>query len=240
MRRLATDLATARGALDVGFVVTVTPKARSIELRVRKDGEKIEAKSSAKPLEIEANAEVEVVIADVATVHVRGGRRETQEKARSLENRWSQEVAAPSSPPVDHPTFAGLGAKIAEAQELDTGIKTKDVDLESLRARIAALAGAAAALREATDRVAACRASLGEVGLDTLAGDLKALGADATVGLRKRRQQLSREAEDGRRIASQAANARTLADERTRHSKMAVDAAIVARDACADIFPRRE
>ena len=38
MRKLATDLAAARGALDVGFVVTVTPKAR-LDMRVQKDGQ---------------------------------------------------------------------------------------------------------------------------------------------------------------------------------------------------------
>src|SRR5579863_2543238 len=40
MRRLATELAAARGALDVGFVVTVSPKG-SLDLRVRKDGKKV-------------------------------------------------------------------------------------------------------------------------------------------------------------------------------------------------------
>jgi hypothetical protein len=93
------------------------------------------------------------------------------------------------------------------------------------------------ALREASDRAEACRVSLGDVGLDTLAADLKALGADATTGLRKRRQQLSREAEAARTIAHQAANAHTLAGERTRHSRLALDAAVVARDAALAAFP---
>jgi chromosome segregation ATPase len=109
--------------------------------------------------------------------------------------------------------------------------------LESLRAQIAALSGAAEALREASDRAATCRTSLGDVGLDTLAADLKALGADAIAGLRKRRQQLSKEAEAARRIASEAANDRTLADERTRHSRRALDAAVKARDAALTAFP---
>ena len=65
-------------------------------------------------------------------------------------------------------------------------------------------------------------ALLGDVGLDTLAADLKALGADPTAGLRKRRQQLSKEAEEARRIASEATNDRTLTDERTRQSKIGV------------------
>jgi len=235
MRKLATELAAARGALDVGFVVTVIPKAR-LDLRVRKYGEKVEAKSTAKPLEIEANAEVEVAIADVATVRIRGGRREAQEKAQNLENRWSREVE-PHFIAADVADLDGLDAKIAEAQELDAGIKSKDADLESLRSQIAALAGAAEALREASDRAATCRTSLGDVGLDTLAADLKALGAYATAGLRKRRQQLSKDAEAARTIANQAGTARTLADERTRHLMLALDASVVARDAALAAFP---
>jgi hypothetical protein len=75
------------------------------------------------------------------------------------------------------------------------------------------------------------------VGLDTLATDIKALGADVTAGLRRRRQQLSKEAEAARRIANQAANDRTLADERTRHSRLALDVASAARDAALTAFP---
>jgi hypothetical protein len=235
MRRLSTDLATARGALDVGFVVTVSPNRR-LDLQVRKDGKKVETKSTAKPLEFEANAEVEVAIGDVATVRVRGGRREAQQKAQNLENRWEQEVT-PHLIAAGVTDLDGLGAKIAEAQELDGGIKTKDAELESLRAQIAALSGSAAALRESSGRAAACRASLGGVGLDVLAPEIKALGADATAGLRRRRQQLSKEAEAARTVASQAANARTLVDERTRHSRLALDAAVVARDAALAAFP---
>lgn len=235
MRKLSRELAAARGALDVGFVVTVTPKAR-LALRVRKDGKEVESTSTTKPLDIEANAEVEVAIADIATVRVRGGRREAQEIAQNLEDRWSRDVEP-------HVIAAGvtdldsLDAKIAEAQELDAGIKTKDAELESLRAQIAALTGAAETLREASDRAALCRVALGDVRPDTLAADLKALGADATAGLRKRRQQLSKEAEAARMIANQAANDRTLADERTRHSISALDAAVAARDGALTAFP---
>ena len=127
MRRLATELAAARGALDVGFVVTVSPKG-SLDLRVRKDGKKVEAKSTAKPLEIEANAEVEIAIADVATVHVRGGRREAQEKAQALENSWGRDVE-PHLVAAGVADLDGLDAKIAECRELDAGIKAKDAEV---------------------------------------------------------------------------------------------------------------
>jgi hypothetical protein len=236
MRRLARELAAARGALDVGLVVTVSPNA-FLDLRIRKDGEEVDSTLIAQPLDIEANAEIEISIADVATVRVRGGRREALEKALGLEERWSREVS-PHLMSAGVTDLDGLDAKIAEAQELDAGIAKKDAEIESLRARIAALTGAEETLREASDRAAARRASLGNVGLDTLAGDIKALGADVTAGLRKRRQQLSKEAESARRIANQAANDHTVADERTRHSRSALDAANAALEAARPAFPK--
>ena len=212
------SLATARGALDVGFVVTVSPKG-SLDLRVRKDGKKVEAKSTAKPLEIEASAEVEIAIADIATVHVRGGRREAQEKAQGLENSWGRDVE-PHLVAAGVADLDGLDAKIAECRELDAGIKAKDAEVESLRTQIAALTGAAEALREASNRAETCRAALGDVQLDTLAADLKALGADPIVGLRKRRQELLKEAEGVRAIANDAATPRPLpTNARGTHSR---------------------
>ena len=187
-------------------------------------------------MEIEANAEVEIAIADVATVRVRGGRREAQEKAQALENSWGRDVE-PHLVAAGVTDLDGLDAKIAECRELDAGIKAKDAELESLRGQIAALTGAAEALREASNRAEICRAALGDVPLDTLAADLKALGADPIAGLRKRRQQLLKEAEEARAIANDAANAQTLADERTRHSRLALDAAVASRDAALPAFP---
>jgi len=235
MRRLATELAAARGALDVGFVITVTPKAR-LDLKVRKDGQKVESSSTAQPLDIEARGEVEVAIGDVATVHVRGGRREAQEKAKGLEDRWKKEVE-PHLLAGGLADLDGLDAKSREAQELDADIKAKDTELESLRPQLAALTGAAQALREASERAAACRAALGDVGLDTLAADLKALGSDVIAGLRKRRQKYSQEADAARTSASRAASDRTLADERARNSKAALDTAVGARDTALAAFP---
>ena len=48
---------------------------------------------------------------------------------------------------------------------------------------------------------------------------------------------MSKEAEAARTIANDAANAQTLADERTRHSQSALDAAVAARDAALPAFP---
>jgi len=234
MRKLATELASARGALNVGFVVTVSPNG-PLDLSIRKDEKKAEAKSTAKPIDIEANAEVEVAIADMATVRVRGGRRAAQENLQGLEDRWRREME-PHLVAAGVTEMDGLDARVAEAQALDGAIKAKDTELESLRAQIAALSGAAETLREASDRAATCRAALGGVGLDTLGADLKALGSDVIAGLRKRRQQLSKEAEAARTIANQATNDRTLADERTRQSRLALGGAVAARDAALTAF----
>ena len=234
MRKLARELDVARGALDVGFVVTVTPKQR-LDLRVQKDGQKVDTTSTAQPIDIEANAEVEVTIADIATLAVRGGRRKAQEKAQELEDRWNRE-AAPLLIAAGVTDLDGLDTKIAEAHELDAEINAKNAEIESLRTQISALGGAAETLREASDRAAACRTLLGDVGLDTLAAEVKALGTDATAGLRKRRQQLSREADAARNSAGEAANDRTRADERTRHSKSMLDSAVTARDAALTAF----
>jgi hypothetical protein len=235
MRKLATDLAAARGALDVGFVMRVTPKG-PLDLTVRKDGRKTESSSTAKPLDIEARAEVEVAIGDVATVHVRGGRREAQEKARGLEDRWRTEVE-PHLLAAGVADLDGLDTRSREAEELDADIKAKDAEIESLRPQLSALSGAAEALRVASERAATCRAALGDVGLDTLVADIKALGADAIAGLRKRRERYSKDAEEARKIASKAAGDKMLAEERARNSRSALDAAIAARDGALVAFP---
>ncbi len=235
MRQLAHDLAAARGALDVGLVVTVIPKSR-IELQVRKDGQQVEFASNIQPVDIEARTDVELGIGDVATVHVRGGRREARERARNLEDRWSREVE-PHLAAAGATDLAGLDTKSIEARDLDSEIRAKDAEWESLRAQIGGLNGAAEALLEASDRAAACRAALGDTALDTLAADLKNLGSDPIAGLRTRREKYSNETEAARAIANQAANDRTLAEERVRHSRLALDTAVAARDRALADFP---
>jgi hypothetical protein len=235
MRKLGSELNAALGALDVGFVVTVSPKAR-LELRVRKDGQDVDPTSIAQPLDIEANAEVEISVADIATVSVRGGRRDAQERAQALKDRWSREVG-PHFIAAGVTDLDGLEVKIAEAQQLDAGIKDKDVEMESLRTQISTLTGVAEILRQASDRAAAYRASLGDVRLDTLAADIKELGADLTAGLRKRRQQSLKEAEAAHRAANQAENDHTLANERTGQSRLALEAVRTALAAALAAFP---
>ena len=156
MRRLANELAAARGALDVGFVVTVSP-TKPLQLRIRKDGVPVESTSTTQPLEIEATADVELDIAKVATVRIRGGGRDAQEKARVLEERWKQDIV-PHLAAAGVKDLDGLDAKVVEAQELEVSTKAKDTELNSLRAQISPLTGAAELFRQASDRAETCRA----------------------------------------------------------------------------------
>lgn len=236
MRRLDMDLAAARGALNVGFVVTVIPN-RPIDIRVKKDGTAADSASTVKPMEIEADTDVDIDIVDVATVRVRGGRREAQHTAGSLEARWGREVA-PHLAAANVADLNGLTAKIAEAQELDTSVKAKDADLHSLQVQIASLVDSAQELREASDRRQACLDALGDVPLETLASDLATLGANPRGALRERRQQSSTDLELARAAANQAGTAHTLAEERTRNSGSALNEAVIARDAALALFPK--
>jgi energy-coupling factor transporter ATP-binding protein EcfA2 len=235
LRKLATDLASARGALDVGLVMTVIPTA-FVNVSVRKDGVQTAMELIAKPLEIEAHTEVEVNIGDFATVQVRGGRREAQEKVRALEALWTAE-ALPHLKAAGVEDLDALDAKINEARELDARLKALDADLESLRLRATALAGAAEALSEATARAAACRRELEDTPLDSLKTDLDALGPDPGAALRARRQKASREAEAARATAGEAATAQTLAEERARALRSSLETAVAARDAGLAKFP---
>jgi hypothetical protein len=235
MRKLATDLATARGALDVGFVAIVTPH-RSLDLTVQRDGAAADSISTEQAQEIEANAELEIGIAGVATFRVRGGRREAQARCATLENRWDQEVATHllGAGVID---LDGLSAKVAEAQELDSAIKQKDTDLKSLQEQIAPLSGVADALRHAADHVQVCRAALSGAKFETLAAELAALGSDAITKLVRRRQQLLKDVDSARAIASRAARDQDIAEERTRQLQTVLEAAVSARDHALQPFP---
>ncbi|MEP7310494.1 MAG: AAA family ATPase [Acidobacteriota bacterium] len=235
MRRLANDLAGARGALNVGLVVTVTPN-RPMAIRVEKDGTAAHSTRTGKALEVEANAEIDIDLGDVATVRVRGGRRDAQQRVESLEARWSREVA-PHLAAANAVDLDGLSAKTAEAHELESSVQAKDKEVESLRTQLAALVDSAQRLREAFDRRTACHAALGDVPLDTLSSELLTLGSDPTGTLRARRQRLSIEREQARAAVAQSGTAHALAEERARQSKATLDAAVVARDGTLATFP---
>ena len=159
MRRLDADLAAARGALNVGLVVTITPHA-VLDVRVKRDRSKADSTSTAVPMEIDANAAVDIDIADVASVRVRGGRRGAQKAAEALEERWNREVA-PHLAAASVNDLDALAAAVTEADRLDMDIKATDAAMESLRGQLTALADSAQVLLEATERAAASRAVLG-------------------------------------------------------------------------------
>ena len=229
MRRLAADLERARGALEVGLVVTVSPKS-PLDLRVRTDSSAGTSATTALPVEFVANTEVEITIDDVATVLVRGGRREAQENARVLEDRWKAEVV-PHLDRAGVKDLEGLDAKIVHGRELDGAINSNGVEMESIRTEMPSLAGAADSLRLAAEQVKACKAALGAAPVKALSAEIKKLGADPAAGLRKARQRLSGDAEAARSIAAEAVKALTIADERARASKLAFEEAVRVRDA---------
>lgn len=233
MRRLATDLAGAYGALNVGFVVTVTPQ-RQIDIVAKRDGTVV--KSTHEALEVEARAEVDLDIRNVATIRVRGGRRETQQTAELLAARWNSEVV-PHLNAANVADLDGLTARIAEAQDLDSSIKVKNTELQSLEIQIASLIDSAEVLRDAIARRSACRALLGDMPLEMLASKLATLGDDPAAALHQRRQRLSAELASARENANQARTNYAIAEERTRTAGAALDAAVTARDTALAAFP---
>lgn len=236
MRRLATDVAKARGTLDVGLLVTLTP-LRPLNIRVHKDGAPPDSALSEQVVEIEANTQVEVDIADVATVRVTGGRREAQQKAQALEDRWSNEVM-PHLAAANVTDLDALDTKVAEGRELDSNIQAKEAELVSLREQCDSLAESDQALRAATERQRACHEALGDAAPDTLVDDLRRLGTDPTAVLRKHREQAAADLDAARRTVTREGTAHTLAEERSRNSRAALDAAIVACDAALQSFPQ--
>ncbi len=235
MRKLATDLAGARGALEVGFVVTVTPNDR-INLKGQKDGSDIGPTTIAQPFVIEATSEVDVTIGNIASVRIRGGRRETQETFQFLEDRWLKDVM-PHLHAAGVTDLDGLDTKVAGSRDLDGLIKAKHADVEVLKTQIDALTGSADSLRMATDRAEDCRTRLGTIKFDSVASDLAALGSAPISALKKRRQQLSEVVEAARIVTNKAANDLLLAEERSKSSRLALDAAVAARDIALTALP---
>jgi energy-coupling factor transporter ATP-binding protein EcfA2 len=234
MRRLGTDLAGARGALNVGLVVTVKP-SRPIDIRANKDGTAVRPAVPGETLEVEANAEIDIDIGDIANVRIRGGRRDAQQDAEAMEVRWRSEVE-PHLRAANVQDLDGLSGKIAEAQALDANVTAKDVELQSLQAQIDSLGGSMQKLEEALNRQKACNAALGHVSLETLLPDLATLGAEPSHTLRERRQHVAKDIEQALAKVHQAGIAHTLAEERTKNSASALKAAVVARDVALVTF----
>jgi hypothetical protein len=235
MRRLANDLASARGALDVGFVVTVDP-ARHLDLQIQKDGTPIEPISADRSIEVEANTEVDIKISDIATIHVRGGRRDAQDRVRALEQRWSLEVV-PHLAAAAVTSLEDLESKLAEALRLDAQIRSKENELDSLKAQMGPLEEAAELLEQAVSHANTCKVALGNVPPETLVADLDSLGADPLQGLRNRRIRASKNAEIARANAAEATRIYTVAQERAANLRATLNADIEKSDIALTSFP---
>jgi hypothetical protein len=213
MRKLATELAAARGALDVGFVVTVTPKG-SLDLRVRKDGQKVDSKSTANPSISKPARRLRSPspTSRRCTFAVADERHKKKPRPWRI---WGRDVE-PHLVAAGVADLDGLDAKIAEAR---AGCRHQG---EGCRSGVAArpdsaLTGAAAALREASNgrRPAGPRSETYSLTRWPLISRRLALMRSRVT---KAATTVVKGGRGARSIANDAANAQTLADERTRHS----------------------
>jgi DNA repair exonuclease SbcCD ATPase subunit len=236
MRRLAEELAAARGALNVGLIATLTPD-RSVELALRTDGKETTSLSTAQPHAIEANTEFELTIVGVATIRVQGGRREAQTKVAALEERWKHEVA-PHLSAAGVNDLEGLAGKIEEARQLDATTKNREGDLRFLEEQLSPLSSVEAKLLEATEFAEALKRALGNVDFERLAAEVTALEPGAATKLARQSQQLSAVLEEARQKADQSRKDRAVAEERARHLEQALGSANASRDLALRPFPQ--
>jgi AAA domain len=235
MRRLAHDLAAARGALSVGLAVAIEP-VRTLDLRIQRDGNLLDSTSTRQPLEVEADTSLEIGIPDVATFRIRGGRKDARERVHALEQQWAQEVV-PHLAAAAVPDLDGLDSKIAESVRLDAQVKEKDNESQAFETQLAPLAEAARELQDATQRAAACRTSVGVVPPESLFAELELLWPDAVQALRARRVELSKNVESARARAMESARHSTVAEDRTTNLRALWEAAASKRDQALAAFP---
>jgi DNA repair exonuclease SbcCD ATPase subunit len=236
MRKLATDLAAARGALDVGLMVTVAPSQPPLDVKIERDGSAPAQLAIGAPLEIEANVKLDVTIGDIVSVQVRGGRRDALERARGLEDRWVSEVV-PWLAAAGAQDLEALDAKVREAGQLDARIAALSQEVESLQSQLNGLADVDEALREAITRAIEARVGLDQDSIETLAPELDTLGTDPGAALRLRRQQAFADRERARTEANNASTTFALAEERARALQERSRAATTARDVALEAFP---
>jgi trimeric autotransporter adhesin len=219
MRELHTELAGARGALAVGLVVTVTPAA-ALELRIARDGGPAEVRTTDQPVEVDAEVAVELGIGPLATVRVRGGRREAQARVAALEARWRAEVV-PQLQAAGVEDLDGLDRRIVEARELDHAIRRQAVELEALQGRLAGLAGAPAQREQAEARLAAATAAYG--------GDVVDAEVEAPEALKRRRAAATAALEAARVAGERARSGALLAQQRAEQLAAEAEAASARR-----------
>jgi hypothetical protein len=196
----------------------------------------LEPASTEQTVEFEANTDLEIGIADVATLRIRGGRRDARDRVHALEQRWAQEVV-PHLAAAAVTDLDGLESKIAEGVKLDAKVKEKDSESHALELQLAPLAEVASELQDAINQAATCRMVLGAVPLEPLMADLELLGADPVHGLRTRRLEWSRNADCARSHAAASARLFTLAEDRASNLRSLWEAAVSKRDEALASFP---
>lgn len=235
MRSLHLDLAAANGALDVGLVVVVAPDAPGVSLRVARDGGPAEASAPTGPVEVEAGAAIELSVGTaagpVATVRIRGGRREAQARVAALEARWAVEVA-PHLAAAGVTDLDGLEGRITEARELDAAVRAEQIAVTGFEARLAKLVGWQARLSEAQAAHAAAVAAIGPAGA---ALDPQEVALTPAAAAQRRKSAIA--AVDAARTASERANvAVAVARQRADQLDGEVRTADAARDQALQPF----
>ncbi len=236
LRKLEKDLAGARASLGVGLVATVTPRQARLELRLGRDGIVPISEVITQSLDAEAESELFIGIADVATIQVRGGKPDAREYVRSLEDRWTLE-AAPHLTAAGVQDLVGLEEKIEEARDLETQLASLNREINNLQVQTEALAETEVLLREAALRASGVREGLAEGMFESLASELQRMGGDPGVTLRSRRQRASGEVEAARKASADAATAQMLTLERERALRERRDKEKAASDVALSRFP---
>ena len=117
MRRLANDLAGARGALNVGLVVTVTPK-RPVDIRVQKDGTPAKPSRSMSRSRSKRMPKSTSISPTSRPCGFAAGDERHSRRCELLEQRWEREVA-PHLAAANVKDLDALAAKVEEARALD-------------------------------------------------------------------------------------------------------------------------
>ena len=235
LRRLETELAAARGALEVGLAVAIEP-VRPLAAQVRKDDAAAQPMPIPGPIELEASTAIDIDIVDVAAVRIRGGKREAQERARMLEARWAAE-AMPVLAAAAATTLSDLDIRLAEGRTLDAELLTKRTELAAIEEQLAESATVKKAQRQAAERVGTCQGALAGIAVEPLFEELSLLAPDASGALRKKRQIATKAADAARVRLTETRTAHDVWAERLRSSHAALDAANVAREEAVSQFP---
>jgi DNA repair exonuclease SbcCD ATPase subunit len=235
IRRLAGDLANARAALDVGLVVTIAPRG-PIAVQLRKDGESSEMTLDTETVVIEADARIDLDLANLVAVTVQGGRRDAMDRVQLLEGRWASE-ALPHLQAADAADVEALEMKAADMRDLEAAIVSRHSELRSLEEQVAALGDSEQVHGKASAEAQQSRVALGTEPLEPLLHEISSLGPHAETKLRDRKASATREMEQVRRQSADCQSAHGVAEERLRAARSARQAVVESRDLAVTKFP---